>query len=851
MAEIAVFHARDRFDGTNLQALIGGKAATLWTLGQAFAIPPWFAVTGPAFLENLTPEQRRAFDAGDAMDGLVLGHDLHAAITAAVAQLSGKGSLLAVRSSAIGEDGQSLSYAGQLRSYLNVAPDAVADHVLKVWASAFADNIAAYQTQRDQSSNTKIDRLVPAVLVQVMLAPQVAGVAFGCDPVTGNPDVCVVNATPGLGDRLVSGEVNGALYYVPRDPKALVVATEGGNDPLLTPAQLRAVEGLVRRTEAVLGRPQDVEWAIEGETLYLLQARPVTTLNSRGDEIVWDNSNIVESYSGVTSPLTFSFARYVYAHVYIGFCQLMGVSPVKIAANHTRFFHMLGYIHGHVYYNLINWYRLLALFPGFKMNRAFMEQMMGVKTPLPDRIVLDIAGPRPDGWARLVDSLDFARTLAGLVWHQLRLPATMRDFHARLDDALRGDVASLELDGLAQAYRTLEEKLLSHWDAPLINDFLCMIAFGISRKQMEKLGGERGLQYHADVMIGQGDIISAEPARLMREMAELLAGDDAATAAFIHADDAAIQHVRARLPALDRKLAAYFDRFSDRCLQELKLESPTLRDDASTLYSAIGQMAKAGSGATPRHDRLPELSSVIGHNPVRLFLVARLLDWARKGVRQRENLRFERTRVFGRVRRIFVTMADHLTRAGHLDAAQDIFLLEVEDVLGFIEGTSTLSTLRGLADLRRGHQDAFKARPAPPPRFTSHGAVGLFADGLIPADSNARAEATPAGDSLKGLGCCRGTVTGRVRVITEPKRATLEPGEIMVAQFTDPGWITLFVNAAGILVERGSLLSHSAIVARELNIPAIVALDGVMDWLTTGDLVEMDGATGIVRKLAP
>jgi phosphohistidine swiveling domain-containing protein len=844
VADMSIFYADDAYQDTKdnrLEGLIGGKAANLWALGQSFPIPAWFAVTGSAFLDNLTPEQVQAFKSGAAVRDFYLMPELERAIADAAVTLAAGGHKLAVRSSAIGEDGASASYAGQLQSFLNIEPADVPAYVLKVWASAFADSVAAYQTQKSETV-----RLVPAVLVQVMLSPYAAGVAFGCDPVTGNMDICVINATPGLGDKLVGGEENGVLYYVPRDPAKTVT----GDDPLLSITQLRAIERLLWRAEAHFGTPQDMEWGIQDSRLYLLQARPITTLKAAaGEEIVWDNSNIVESYSGVTSPLTFSFARYVYAHVYIGFCGLMGVAGTQITANHNRFFHMLGYVRGHIYYHLVNWYRLLALFPGFKMNRAFMEQMMGVKTPLPAHIVDEITGPRPDGWARFVDGMRFARTLLGLLWHQIRLPMTMRRFYARLNQALGGDKTdSLDLEGLAKAYRTLEAQLLSHWDAPLINDFLCMIAFGLSRKQMEKFGAEAGLQYHADFMIGQGDIISAEPARLMREMADLLTGDAAAISAFIDADDQAIASTRRRIPEIDQRLDAYLSKFSDRCLQELKLESPTLRDDASTLFRAIGHMARAGHAEIADKQSLPELANVIGHNPLRLWWVKALLNWARSGVRQRENLRFERTRVFGRVRLIFVTIGEHLTRAGFLDTPHDIFLLEVEEVLGFIEGTSTLITLKELADLRRVQQQNFKDQLAPPSRFISHCAMGIFLNGPIMPDLSAVPQGVD-GDSLKGLGCCRGTIRGKVRVIADPKGAHLERGEIMVAQFTDPGWITLFVNASGILVERGSLLSHSAIVAREMNIPAIVALDGVMDWLATGDWVEMDGATGIVRKL--
>jgi pyruvate,water dikinase len=216
-------------------------------------------------------------------------------------------------------------------------------------------------------------------------------------------------------------------------------------------------------------------------------------------------------------------------------------------------------------------------------------------------------------------------------------------------------------------------------------------------------------------------------------------------------------------------------------------------------------------------------------------------------VRDRENLRFERTRVFGYARQLFLAIGARLHEADLLDEPRDLFLLTVEEVLALIDGTSLTQDLRGLVALRKGERARFMRLPAPPNRFTGDG-LALMQGDFIPT-------ATPTvpianGDAeRKGVGCCAGTVRATVRVIKDPHRAALQPGEILVAQFTDPGWITHFANAAGILVERGSLLSHSAIVARELGIPAIVAIDGVMEWLHTGDTVEMDGATGHVRRV--
>ena len=163
------------------------------------------------------------------------------------------------------------------------------------------------------------------------------------------------------------------------------------------------------------------------------------------------------------------------------------------------------------------------------------------------------------------------------------------------------------------------------------------------------------------------------------------------------------------------------------------------------------------------------------------------------------------------------------------------------------------TTLHELIAQRKRAQARFAAQPAPPSRFTSNGNTSAAIQAGIAqarlAASNTDLARSNSDETRMGIGCCAGIVRAPVRLIHDPRSETLQAGEIMVARFTDPGWITLFANAAGILVERGSLLSHSAIVARELGIPAIVAIDGVMEWLQNGEVVEMNGATGEVKRV--
>jgi pyruvate,water dikinase len=216
-------------------------------------------------------------------------------------------------------------------------------------------------------------------------------------------------------------------------------------------------------------------------------------------------------------------------------------------------------------------------------------------------------------------------------------------------------------------------------------------------------------------------------------------------------------------------------------------------------------------------------------------------------VADRENLRFERTRVFGVCRRLFVEMGRRLHAEGLLDDPRDVFYLEVDEVLGVVEGTASTTDLQALVAARRAEFERYREQDPPPDRFRTRGAVHVH--DLIEPEDDAPADAD-ASTRLEGLGCCPGTVEGPVRVVDAPRDVALEGDEILVAKRTDPGWITLLASCRGLLVEQGNLLSHAAIVAREMGLPAVVSLPGVTERLEDGDVVRLDGTSGVVERLA-
>jgi phosphohistidine swiveling domain-containing protein len=841
----------------------GGKGRALFRLSKAgFNIPEWFAISPDAY----------------SKEGL--SSELSDAIRAAAKELVGINGFLAVRSSAGDEDGTSHSFAGQLESFLYIAPDDVPGAVAKVWQSGFTERVLAYRREHNVAGLPR----APTVLVQRMIDAESAGVAFSADPVTGDTNTSVVSAVWGVGSALVSGEVDADTWHVSRDGAILkryiackstahdysgakMLSREIASQPALADTQIKEVADLACRCEKHFGAPQDIEWALLEGKIYLLQSRPITTIakktESEGAYLLWDNSNIAESYGGVTTPMTFSFARHAYDGVYRQFCKILGVSPALTQANEEIFPRMLGLIRGRVYYNLLNWYRLLAMLPGYNFNRGFMEQMMGVREALPEEFSKKItANAAPSSRAqKLADALRLAYSVLKILFNHFTLRRQIRRFYARLNTALgQGPVPLKEMraDQLLVAYRSLEKSLLSQWDAPLVNDFFAMIFYGSLRKTCEKWCNDGSLQN--DLLAGEGGMISAEPARRLRTMGDMARNDPELANLLRDGSPQELETFIERRPTFAAEYHAYLDKFADRCLEELKLESPTLDDDPLLLLRSIGHLATAdpahhnpGAPATVR--AIAELcvrERLRGH-PVRRVIFNWVLRHARMRVRDRENLRFERTRVFGRVRRILLELGNRLTDQRVLDDARDVFYLELDEVLGFVEGTSTTTDLRGLASVRKAEFARHLAAPPPPSRFATRGIVPLDASDFsrvgsahhstsahIPADTS---------DERKGIPCCPGRVRAQVCIIRDPRGATLPRGRILVAERTDPGWIMLFPSASGLLVERGSLLSHSAIVSRELGIPSIVSIPGLMSFLSDGDAVEMDGATGIIRRL--
>ena len=811
-------------------SIAGNKAATLAILQDAgFDVPPFFVISS------------------DISNGEPSAIALQGEIDLATNEICANGHHVAVRSSSCEEDGENLSFAGQFDTFLDVESGDVLFFALKVARSNSSAHIDTYRESQGATSNDR----APAVLVQRMVRADSAGVAFAADPITGDSSVAVVAATCGTGESLVSGEDQGDTWRVNLKGKPVSRDVQGGKG-VLKDRQIARVAALARAVSNFRKRPQDIEWAFEGNRLYLLQSRDITTLPAprlADSYALWDNSNIVESYGGVTTPLTFSIARAAYQEAYRHMGRALGVGERAIKKNVRAYEQMIGLIQGRVYYNLLNWYRLLMLTPGFRFNRRFMEQMMGVTEGLPADAI-----PKPRDDHRFAG----VRAAAGMVHVALRLVGKLfmhnsrvLDFHRELDDVLQPvDLDALTLEQLIDYYENLQARVIPAWKTPLINDLYCMIFHGALRHLSERWLDDELAEIHNDLVSGESGIISVEPVRRMKALAAIAVKDQG----FV---DALCDH---ELPVIELHLAKnepfrsayidYLERFGDRCLDELKLESATLNDSPLPLLRGIGQLARSGAydsagGSTDmlRYNAEQSIVAAFRGQPVKKGIYNFVLRLARARVRDRENLRFERTRVYGRVRAIFVEIGKRLVSLNALSKSDDIFYLDVAEVTGLIRGTGINASLSGVIGSRRKEFAAYRNADDPPRRFITNGPAQLASSMQEVTSQNVET----SGDSRTGQACSQGVIRGPVRIVRDPRATEFRSGEILVAQRTDPGWVTIFPLVSGMIMERGSLLSHSAIVARELGIPAVVGVDDACKWLKDGDWVELNGATGSIR----
>lgn len=893
-------------DTATIAALAGGKARGLHSLQTGgFRVPDWAVLGTDAFEQvlhasDLTREVTDFLAIDDLDLALAAGAALRAEIGAAempptVAALIADaydrlgGGSIAVRSSMVAEDGAGHSYAGQFDSYLNVnGIDAVAARVRECWASAFSERSIRYAFAHGLARAG-----APAVVLQRLVAARASGVMFTANPITGAFDELVISAVYGLGEGLVSGAVDADSVTVDKSSGAVLEMVLGDKDRSFTPggdqgcvvaevdpsrreraalsdAELLEVAELGRKLEASFGAPQDIEWAIDDDGIWLLQSRPITTTLRDGssgsgsalvrgagevladDETrIWDNSNIIESFSGVTSPLTFTTAADIYGRVYHGYAKSLRVPAEQLRQVDRWTPVLLGYFHGRVYYNLLHWYRMVGVAPGYPLNRKVLEAALGVDEPLPDEVAKTL---RPyvfrTRFARLrsraVTTVTYLRRLFGI---DHMVEGFITDFYRVYDEYDAIDYTTLSGEHAYASYRTVDRDLVERWGPLMVLDAILLTCTGLMYV-LTKLLLPKAPEWFLYAVVGPGaDVESAEPARAMTELAEFVRADPELASLI---NSTAPEQIYPELQSSGRReflvhVDFYIDRYGYRSLDELKLETPDLREDPASLFvmlrSAIGRV-----GDATQHSRSAEADEYLDAHlrGFRRRIYERLRGKVSRCAAHRERLRFCRTRAFGMVKRMIRVMGRDLVARGVIDEFGDVFFLTVQELRGCYEGAET-DALRDLVAARKA-QRARDSELVAPARFVTTGSTfgraELANQGWVPVTD------TPAaivGTVLVGTPSASGVVEGTAVVVDEPRDVA---GGILVAYRTDPGWVAALPSASALVIERGSPLTHVAIVARELGVPTVVKVKDLTKKIRSGMRILVDGTNGTVTVLS-
>ncbi|MBM3299866.1 MAG: hypothetical protein FJY85_07920, partial [Deltaproteobacteria bacterium] len=690
----------------------------------------------------------------------------------------------------------------------------------KVWASCYSARALSYRLRK----GLNLTQISAGVIIQEMIYAAASGILFTHDP-ESRKAVCIISAGFGLGEGVVSNTVETDTYRIGRDlgqitkevavkTTRIVRRTGGGTTyealredigihQVLTDQQIRELGAAGAKIEEYFGKPQDIEWAIdEGGRLFFLQARPIVFPERSGPGMfrIWDNSNIVEGYPGITLPLTFSFIRQAYEHLFRNVTLSFLLFKKDIRQDLPIFENMVGLIHGRVYYNLLNWYRMMSYLPGYENYRQAWDRMIGISERM------DFPASRLNPANRLFGILAAAWRLLGTERNNRRFYAIFQPVYERYG---RTDFTTASEDDILTAYRGLKADPIDRWHLTLFNDFSAIRYFDWLQKICTKWGPTGNPNLPNDLVCGEHGVESVAPVYAIIRLAQQVRSNPFLTELFDQYDDTMVWEKVSQdktLHPLKAELEAYLRAYGDRAVEELKLEKPSLRDQPAVLVGMIRKYCRLALSAETMEAANREIRTKaeatmhesLKGQPLRMSVFQFVLHNARRAIANRENMRFERSRLYGIVRRMFQRLGQLFTKKGVLDRDADIFYLTVAEIFGFVEGTAVTLDLKSLVALRREEYARFEEL---------HLKDRILTTGipyLSPVEELGTAGVE--GNSLQGTGCSSGVAEGVARIVLSASAAPAGGEYILVARATDPGWVFLMIGSKGIVVERGSPL---------------------------------------------
>lgn len=859
-------------------AMVGGKGWNLARLDRyGFAVPRGGILAADVYSEVMATPAVRALQMEVMNTRAAVGGDpdvqaqlaaLRAAISAAAlpapavravrAFLSETGletSPLAVRSSATAEDSAQASFAGVHRSFLNVmGTQQVLQAIQGCYASLWSPEAVAYRSHLGVPAESVACAVVLCAMVQRQEGgpPRAAGIAFTCDPRTGQRDRLAISAVPGLAEEAVRGSVTPAEIVVlyPEQQPAQIERLDHGSC-LLSDTQIQELSQVLVRVQWALGDgqdPQDVEWAYDGRQFWLLQARPivhvphVTYAEAAMLPIMWSTTLVKDAIPGVLTPLSWSTLQPGFRSV-----ASFGDTTTQLAG-----VELLRRFHGRVYVDMTSvfWsvYATTGISPQ-RLTHALLGQQPVISVP--PQSLLSRAGMR-------------------------RMPALVRLAHDYLQLMRDCKREAAGIEAKARAYR--EQALASRSPAQLVTQYQVVAdlmgeAMGRFRLNhvgiwnvllthlLERYRPGRGQALASGLLVVAGNEMPdpSDPGQRLLAIAAAAAADPQARVylATEPFDPCAWRDLPMTSP-FRQAFSAFLETFGHRGLYEAELASPRWSEDPSYVLEQVRLLVaeeRTHAAALTAQATREAAEREIARLPPLIRLVARwLAAQTRQAAARREIGRSAFMSVSQVLRTLALEIGNRLVRTGVLDHAADVFDLTKVDLEAYAYGTWDGRGARMLVADRHAQRSRWLQESAPDVvMLDTHGhPVGLSAEGgAAPAASSSTARAKPvspaSGILLHGIGAATGCVSGSARILRDPRDgARLRAGDIMVVPSTDPGWTPLFLRAGGLVTETGGYLSHGAIVAREYGIPAVVSVPNLLARVTDGQHMTVDGDAGEV-----
>ena len=787
---------------------VGGKAYSLSQMTSAgINVPSGFVLTKYAYQTSL--------------------EDLKSLISPYLNSLNSK--YVMVRSSAIGEDSFEASFAGQLESYqTNNHVDEVTHNIIKCWHSLSSDRVEEYGKYQGKTLSEM------AVVIQEMIEPEYAGVFFTTSPIT--QEGFYLEYVTGHAEKLVQGEVT------PESLQIDSLKNVKGNLPF-------DVKNLIAQGRRILkaykGVPQDIEWAYKNKKFYFVQSRPITTLKTK---LKWSNTNVNENYPNKLSPLLYSIAKQSYYHYYKNLALELGVLEKDNPGSERYFSNAIGIFGHRMYYNMSSIHKIIELSPLAGLLQKSFDDFVGYQK-------------KNDINNRFNSILHKIKIMFRLLGHLLTLETKVERIELAVGDYADKNKKERSFSELIDSFHNFLFIRFHLWVNASFADFFAMLFHGSLGKFLIKAKIENASGIQNGLIQGIPNLISNRPLLELWKIQKIIQknGD------FQQLFEQEAEHIWTKVQSDERFLPIleqvnhYLDHWGYRCPGELTFLTENYIENPIAFIKMI-KTYRNSSPETPQklldlkhadqvnllYETSIQIRRTFKFRPLLKFIYPKILKLLTKltifSVSCRERVRLKQAQMYYTFKHTCQLLGKTLVEKDILKEAQDIFYLEYTEINKITSGEEVdTNYIQKIIEARK--ESLANSKEAPDN-------ISNYQEEFGRNYQNQDKKVEAVDGVYKGLPACNGRYSGKVVVVKDLNEINkIKKGDILVTKQTDPGWICVFPMISGIIVEKGGVLSHSAIVAREFGIPAVVGIPHITELLSDGQDVEVNGDTGEVRCL--